>query len=371
MRILALEPYYGGSHKAFLDEWSSRSRHEWTVLSLPPNKWKWRMRHAAVTFTEEAKKLHKKGGKWDLVFCSDMLNLAEFLGFTRSFLENIPSIVYFHENQISYPVKYSDERDYHFAVTNFTTALAADAVWFNSDFHRRSFLGDLKNFLKKMPDHNMLESIKTITAKSEIFYPGINEDLKFEIRNNDIPVILWAARWEYDKDPGTFFNAIEKLQNEGLKFNLNIIGEQFKNSPDIFDNARTLFEPRIKRWGFQETGKDYLDALYESDIIVSTAIHEFFGIGILEAVTSGVYPLLPERLSYPEIFSTGNEPIKEFFYNGGIPDLQYKLRYLLKLHSEGGLSGHKVEIRQKIAEKFVWKNNVKFMDDEVEKIGRN
>ncbi|MCK4372451.1 MAG: DUF3524 domain-containing protein, partial [candidate division Zixibacteria bacterium] len=35
MKILALEPYYGGSHKAFLDGWSSRSRHEWTILKLP------------------------------------------------------------------------------------------------------------------------------------------------------------------------------------------------------------------------------------------------------------------------------------------------------------------------------------------------
>ena len=49
MRILALEPYYGGSHRAFLDGWVQRSRHEWTLHTLPPNKWKWRMRHAAVT----------------------------------------------------------------------------------------------------------------------------------------------------------------------------------------------------------------------------------------------------------------------------------------------------------------------------------
>ncbi|MHC4927823.1 MAG: tRNA-queuosine alpha-mannosyltransferase domain-containing protein, partial [Planctomycetota bacterium] len=43
--ILVLESYYGGSHKAFLDGWLGRSEHDFTLLSLPPNKWKWRMRH--------------------------------------------------------------------------------------------------------------------------------------------------------------------------------------------------------------------------------------------------------------------------------------------------------------------------------------
>ena len=35
MKVLALEPYYGGSHKAFLDGWQKHSRHEFTVLGLP------------------------------------------------------------------------------------------------------------------------------------------------------------------------------------------------------------------------------------------------------------------------------------------------------------------------------------------------
>ena len=35
LKILALEPYYGGSHKAFLDGWIARSVHDWTLLSQP------------------------------------------------------------------------------------------------------------------------------------------------------------------------------------------------------------------------------------------------------------------------------------------------------------------------------------------------
>ncbi|UCE50536.1 MAG: DUF3524 domain-containing protein [Phycisphaerales bacterium] len=35
MNIPALEPYYGGSHKAFIDGLSGASEHDWTVLALP------------------------------------------------------------------------------------------------------------------------------------------------------------------------------------------------------------------------------------------------------------------------------------------------------------------------------------------------
>jgi len=79
MKILALEPYYGGSHKAFLDGWTKSSRHEWDLFTLPANKWKWRMRASAIEFAYEVNRRLGQGQTWDVIFCSDMLNLAEFL----------------------------------------------------------------------------------------------------------------------------------------------------------------------------------------------------------------------------------------------------------------------------------------------------
>jgi hypothetical protein len=140
VKILALEPYYGGSHQAFLDGWAAHSRHEWTVLGLPAYKWKWRMRHAAITMADRVRESVNTGSTWDALFCSDMLNLAEFLGLAPGPLRNIPSVAYFHESQLTYPVRQESERDWHFAFTNLTTALAARQVWFNSAFHRDAFL---------------------------------------------------------------------------------------------------------------------------------------------------------------------------------------------------------------------------------------
>jgi hypothetical protein len=63
MNVLALEPYYSGSHKAFIDGLSHASKHNWTMLTLAAHKWKWRMRHSAITFATQVQELVKKVSK--------------------------------------------------------------------------------------------------------------------------------------------------------------------------------------------------------------------------------------------------------------------------------------------------------------------
>ena len=369
MRILALEPYFGGSHRAFLDGWSSHSSHQFTVLGLPAHKWKWRMRHSAITFTEQVQALMADRSSFDLVFCSDMLNLAEFKGLAPEPVRRLPAVVYFHENQLTYPVQREDERDLHFGMINFTTALAADRVWFNSIFHRDAFLEALSAFLRRMPDYNHAELVDMLTRKAAVYPQGINHPAPPNRRLPGPPRILWVARWEHDKNPELFFEAIYRLQDEGCDFSLSVIGEQFHDTPNKFNAAHSHLKGRIGRWGFQPTRLEYERALSEADIVVSTADHEFFGVSVVEAAAAGAYPLLPRRLAYPEIFEAEDDSsATEFFYDGSLDDLVEKLRVLLAAAVGGRLWERRPDRLSSVVEKYYWPNLAPRLDAALDKL---
>lgn len=369
MDILALEPYYGGSHKAFLDGWSDASGHDWTLLDLPPYKWKWRMRHAAVTFADEVRRRLSQGERWDALFCSDMLNLAEFRGLLDSEITQLPTILYFHENQLTYPVRVESERDYQFAMTNMTGALAADAVWFNSAFHRDSFLAALDAFLKRMPDHQPTDAGQRIRQKAHVYPPGIAPLPDRGERTSGPLRIVWAARWEHDKNPEDFFKALRMLKARGIAFRISVVGEQFRQSPAVFTQAREEFSDRIDSWGFQERRADYIATLQQADVFVSTADHEFFGLSAIEATLAGAYPLLPKRLAYPEIFGPSDTgTTTPVFYDGSPKALADKLAESARALAQG-LSLHEQsnDIRHRL-KRFEWPALAPLLDDAIEQI---
>ncbi|MCK5886537.1 MAG: glycosyltransferase, partial [Alcanivorax sp.] len=55
-----------------------------------------------------------------------------------------------------------------------------------------------------------------------------------------------------------------------------------------------------EHWGFLEHRQDYDQLLRSADIVVSTALHDFQGLAMLEAMASGCLPLAPDRLAYRE-----------------------------------------------------------------------
>lgn len=365
MRILALEPYYGGSHKAFLDGWSSGSKHDWTIIQLPAYKWKWRMRHASVTMSQIVTEKIRQGDSWDILFCSDMLSLAELTGLSPKHIHELPKVIYFHENQLSYTDMPVQEIDYHFGFTNFLSATAANEVWFNSKYHFYSFTNTLYSFLKRMPDYNHLEKVDTIKAKSRIVPQGILPIPKRTNSDSPLPHILWSARWDQDKNPEHFFEILYALKNDGIQFKLSVIGEQFKDCPDIFNEAKEKLSDNIVRWGYQPDRAAYEQAVAETNIVISTANHEFFGVSVIEAISAGLYPLLPNRLSYPEILQLHKYPENiRYFYDGTVQDAITVLKKIItdKLYVEHYGS----QALSKIIAPYVWESLRPTLDSQIE-----
>ena len=223
-----------------------------------------------------------------------------------------------------------------------------------------------------MPDYQSPEVIDTIRGKSEVYPPGIDGIPARAARKPGPVRILWAARWEFDKNPETFFDALKVLLKDGVDFRVSVIGERFKDVPAVFPEARTLLESRIDYWGYRETREEYISSLTDADIVVSTAQHEFFGISIVEAIAAGAYPMLPKRLSYPEIIDPGEgDNEKDFYYQGGYKELAGKLRILIERHRNGELWNGDPNHCINMAARFIWKELVPLLDNAVENTAGN
>ena len=71
--------------------------------------------------------------------------------------------------------------------------------------------------------------------------------------------IVWPHRWEHDKNPESFFDALFKLQDEeDLDFRVSVLGQSFEDVPEIFQEAKTRLGPKIVHFGRLESRADYL-----------------------------------------------------------------------------------------------------------------
>ncbi len=307
MRITLVEPFFTGSHASWAREYASFSGHQVELLTLAGRNWKWRMHGGAVTL---ASRFLESGSRPDLILATDMLDLTTFLALTRSKSARCRTALYFHENQLTYPWSPGDpdraaQRDLHYAFINYVSALAADAVLFNSRYHRDSFLGALPGFLKGFPDHAEAASVEPVAQKSRVLPLGL--DLKrLDVHRpgnhgeRGAPVLLWNHRWEFDKDPEAFFRALYQLADEGADFRVAVLGESFGRAPEIFRQARERLGQRVLQWGYLKEFADYASWLWRADILPVTSRQEFFGASVVQALYCGCTPLLPDRLAYPE-----------------------------------------------------------------------
>jgi glycosyltransferase involved in cell wall biosynthesis len=324
-----LEPYGGGSHAAFCRGWQTASCHSITLLELPAMHWKWRSRHSSFTLAAMAQSLPDVA-TFDVVVCSEMLNLAEWRGFVGPPLSELPSVVYFHENQFTYPLAEGQSRDYHFAYTNILNALAATEVWFNSAFHRTEFTSAALSWLRRMPDYRHVQRLEQVLLKAQVMPPGIMRPAGVGSQRSAAkqPLTLgWVSRWEHDKRPDRFATAMETLLAREVPLQLILLGQQFPRRPAGLERLLSSARAHIRHCGHVETQQEYWAWLAEMDVVISTADHEFFGIGIVEAIAAGCRPLLPDRLSYPEVLEVERYPERrQYLYDGSVDDLVARLQ---------------------------------------------
>ncbi|XP_075996053.1 tRNA-queuosine alpha-mannosyltransferase [Genypterus blacodes] len=162
--VLLVEPFYGGSHKQLMDL-LRENVHGCVAFTLPAKKWHWRARTAALHFMQSI----PASASYRVLFASSVLNLCELVSL-RPDLSPLKKVLYFHENQLAYPVRKDQQRDFQYGYNQVLSCLVADVVVFNSLYNMESFLSSISSFMKRMPDHRPKDLDQLIRPKCQVLH---------------------------------------------------------------------------------------------------------------------------------------------------------------------------------------------------------
>ncbi|MCF6300314.1 MAG: DUF3524 domain-containing protein [Proteobacteria bacterium] len=301
-KILLLSAYDAVSHAYWHKQLSAGlNEYHWQLLNLPPRYFAWRMGANALNF-KSAYDLKLKL-EYDLIIATSMTDISTLKGFYPN-LADTPCLLYFHENQFDYPASEKQQNLLHIQLTSINSALVADKIVFNSQYNLDGFLTGIKEFKEKMPDFVPAGLVDGISKKASILAVPIATDC---CKNSVTAVnkslqIVWNHRWEYDKGPDRLLNFMRLIKKRGIKFQIHILGESFKNKPIEFAQIHQEFKQQCLSFGYVKSRKHYIKILQTADLVISTALHEFQGIAVMEAVKCGCIPLVPDRLAYCEYY---------------------------------------------------------------------
>ncbi len=304
MKILLLSAYHAASHQRWCRGLMEHlPEFDWTCLTLPPRHFNWRIRGNSLTWAlTESERLSQN---YDLVLATSMVDLSALRGFIPK-LGQIPTLVYFHENQFAYPVNSKQFASVEPQMLNIYTAFCGDRLIFNSEFNRQTFLNGAQALIKKLPDGLRVEHLQPLVERSSVI-PVPLEDHCFTQGGKDWdgsePLqLIWNHRWEYDKGPDRLLLALQAFKQ--IPFRLSVVGQQFRQQPAVFNDIKQLLQGQdaLGEWGYVDSEADYRQLLRRSHGVVSTALHDFQGLAVMEAVAAGCIPLVPRRQAYPEWF---------------------------------------------------------------------
>lgn len=305
-----------------------------------------------------ARKLTASDLRPDVVIASDMLDLPSYLGHAGRRLADAKTVLYMHENQLTYPLSPTARDDLAYAYMNWSSMVRADEVWFNTAFHRDAVFEALPKFLNHFPDHRHTSLVDGVWLKSTVVPVGVDLTFVKGGPKPEPPLVIWNQRWEHDKNPARMWSALARLADTELDFRVAICGENFANTPEGFEEGRAALGERVVHYGFAE--RDQYEALLnEASVVLSTADHEFFGIAVVEAMAAGAVPVLPDDLSYPGLLP---EPVhREVLYKS---DSELDA-LLVKAVSDGGRRARLSRVTSEDVGRFDWSKVAPIYDDRV------
>lgn len=342
--VLVLEPWYQGSHRGWVDGWRSHSKHEIHVIAGDDSGWRRSLVTAPTLF---AQAISQAVQPIDALVASTPIDLATVLGLLGRSTQRPPVLLYMHESQIGYPPGPKGGRPYRAIVNDLNAIMSADMVAVATEYHADLLREGMPLFADGLVQGSG-RKVRRALDNLHVLPIGIELSGLHPAPVNGPTRVLWNHRWSHDKNPGEFAHAMTLLAAEKYEFQLYVLGEIERAGEKAHKRLTSQLADRVLLSGAQSTGA-YRRALCNSDVVVSTANHEFFGVAVAEAIGAGARPLLPHRLAYPEIVP--KRLSSEFLYHGSLLEALRKI--LSKSRDE--LHNHRHETRNHISN-FAWEN---------------
>jgi glycosyltransferase involved in cell wall biosynthesis len=321
-KVLYVETYPTGSHGRILDLLIEHSTLRIETIRCGREHWRWLAIAAQYEIREQLwRRAHDPP---HLIICSGPLNVSAFVAMLPPGWDAIPRIVYFHESQWTYPSGEYDPRPFFLA--HLDAVALADEAWFNSRYHLETFWSAASSSPAPQRVRDLANRLRpALEPKCNVLYPPVSIATATLENKPAQPArrLLWNARWELDKRPDKFVGMLDSLNADGHNFELLVLGTGNTDTRHITADLG----PHVHRTILPGHLKDrpaYEAALSSADIFISTAEHEFFGVSAVEAALSGVVPVLPANLAYPETL-----PSAYFYDPGDTEDLARIARHLL------------------------------------------
>ncbi|KAL3930191.1 MAG: hypothetical protein SGBAC_011870, partial [Bacillariaceae sp.] len=382
------------------------TKHDVRIEVVSGDRWKYRMMAACAEWEG------KISPEDDILVVDGMFDVTVLMALLRAGNRiRIPKVyVYFHENQFTTPFT-SQDRDkkkkthWHYGMAHWRSLLVADGFIFNSRTHFDAFATALPKMINEQCPRDavqwqMQRAETLLKTRCTVLPYGLDLDelVKFQSKKRPRPLsspsglvpaseegasdtsdlesinILWNARLEEDKNPAAFLDLIHQIRRRRIKKNDNeqqrpiqliILGTDPSKDHKWETRIRKEFPMEmVLHFGFCQDRKEYAQWLQKAHIVVSTAKHETFGISIIESVFSGALPLLPKRLSYPELFPPELFE-QEHLYNTTRKDGVDKFLHLMDIIQDNDATAyHAARARAKAAVSiFRWPNIAPMNDD--------
>jgi len=357
-RALLLSAYDAKSHRT----WRQRLTQMfpticWQQLTLAPRNFNWRIRGNSLLWALSHQE--ELNGEYDFLLATSMVDLSSLRGLVPTICE-IPTIVYFHENQFAYPANLQRADNIEPKLVPVYSALCADKIVFNSHYNRSSFLEGAKRLFNQLPDKLPESALAKLEDSCVIPVPvDIPDSRNSRPLTTELLHVAWNHRWEYDKGPELLLAITRKIVEQMLPIQLHILGESFRNIPAEFAEIEQLLNSHAESLnsdksyiGYIENEEEYYDFLASCDVVLATARHDFQGLAIQEACLAGCTPLVPNKLVYPEYLP------QNFLYRDseeihlGAEEVVSRLACWLKLKNSGS-NLPKAEISQYNSENLI------------------